>query len=211
MPVHNADIAAIFTEIAELLEIQGANPFRIRAYHNAAITIGEFGRDLPALIRKFHLAKLAAAGDWHGIQKDEATRGAIPADIKTSIGLDPITDQPINPSTSQPSVILWGTGSPRREFLHVDDLADACLFLMNHYDESEPINIGWGKDQTIRELAQTISDVVGYQGPIKWDFDKPDGTPRKLLDVSRLTEKGWQAKISLEEGVREVYRWYLGK
>ena len=84
------------------------------------------------------------------------------------------------------------------------------LFLMNHYDESEPINIGWGKDQTIRELGETISDVVGYQGSIYWDSDKPDGTPRKLLDVSRLTEKGWQAKISLEEGIREVYRWYLG-
>jgi GDP-L-fucose synthase len=166
---------------------------------------------LPALIRKFHLAKLAAAGNWQGIQKDEATHGAIPADIKTSMGLNPTTNRPISQSTSQPFVILWGTGSPRREFLHVDDLADACLFLMNHYDESEPINIGWGKDQTIRELAQTISDVVGYQGSIKWDSDKPDGTPRKLLDVSRLTEKGWQAKISLKEGIREVYRWYLGE
>jgi GDP-L-fucose synthase len=166
---------------------------------------------LPALIRKFHLAKLAAARDWDGIQKDEAAHGPIPADIKTSIGLDPITNQPINQSTNRPSVILWGTGSPWREFLHVDDLSDACLFLMNHYDESEPVNIGWGKDQTIRELAETISDIVGYKGSIKWDAGKPDGTPRKLLDVSRLTEKGWQAKINLEEGIREVYRWYLGE
>jgi len=166
---------------------------------------------LPALIRKFHLAKLATAGDWQGIQKDEAAHGAIPDDIKTSMGLDPVTNQPIGRSTHQPSVILWGTGSPRREFLHVDDLADACLFLMRHYDESEPINIGWGKDQTIRDLAEAIAEIVGYQGSVKWDSAKPDGTPRKLLDVSRLTGKGWQAKISLEDGIRDVYRWYSGE
>ena len=166
---------------------------------------------LPALIRKFHLAKIAAAGDWEGIQKDEDAFGSIPEDIKTSIGLDPITNQPVNQSTNQPSVILWGTGSPRREFLHVDDLSDACLFLMDHYDESEPINIGWGKDQTIRDLAESIAEIVGYNGSVKWDSGKPDGTPRKLLDVSRLTEKGWQAKISLEDGIRQVYRWYLGE
>ena len=166
---------------------------------------------LPALIRKFHLAKLAAAGDWEGVQKDETTHGPIPDDIKISMGLDPMSNQPINPSTHQPSVILWGTGSPRREFLHVDDLSDACLFLMSHYDESEPINIGWGKDQTIRELAETISDIVGYKGSKKWDSGKPDGTPQKLLDVSRLTKKGWQAKVNLEDGIRDVYRWYLGE
>ena len=166
---------------------------------------------LPALIRKFHLAKLAAAGDWQGLQKDEAAHGAIPDDVKISMGLNPVTNQPANPSVNQPQVMLWGTGSPRREFLHVDDLADACLFLMNRYDESELINIGWGKDQTIRELAKTISNIVGYEGSIKWDSGKPDGTPRKLLDVSRLTEKGWQAKINLADGIREVYRWYLGE
>ena len=166
---------------------------------------------LPALIRKFHLAKLAAAGDWEGVQKDETAHGPIPDDIKTSIGLDPITNQPINQSTHQPSVILWGTGSPRREFLHVDDLSDACLFLMSHYEESEPINIGWGKDQTIYNLAETICNIVGYEGAKKWDSGKPDGTPRKLLDVSRLTAKSWQAKISLEDGIRQVYRWYLGE
>jgi GDP-L-fucose synthase len=166
---------------------------------------------LPALIRKFHLAKLAAAGDWQGLQKDEAAHGAIPDDVKISMGLNPVTNQPANPPVNQPQVMLWGTGSPRREFLHVDDLADACLFLMNRYDESELINIGWGKDQTIRELAKTISNIVGYEGSIKWDSGKPDGTPRKLLDVSRLTEKGWQAKINLADGIREVYRWYLGE
>ena len=166
---------------------------------------------LPALIRKFHLAKLAAAGDWQGLQKDEAAHGAIPDDVKISMSLNPVTNQPANPSVNQPQVMLWGTGSPRREFLHVDDLADACLFLMNRYDESELINIGWGKDQTIRELAKTISNIVGYEGSIKWDSGKPDGTPRKLLDVSRLTEKGWQAKINLADGIREVYRWYLAE
>ena len=166
---------------------------------------------LPAMVRKFHLAKLAAAADWQGVQKDEADHGAIPDDIKLSIGLDPTTNLPIKESNNQPSVILWGTGSPRREFLHVDDLADACLFLMNHYNQSEPINIGWGKDQTIRELAATISDIVGYRGSIKWDSGKPDGTPQKLLDVSKLTEKGWQAKINLADGIRDVYRWYLGE
>ncbi len=166
---------------------------------------------LPAMIRKFHLAKLAAARNWEGVQKDEAVHGPIPNEMKISMGLDPITNQPADPPANPPAVTLWGTGSPRREFLHVNDLADACLFLMNNYDESELINIGWGKDQTIRELAEMISDIVGYNGSIKWDSGKPDGTPRKILDVSKLAEKGWRAKIDLEEGIQEVYRWYLGE
>jgi GDP-L-fucose synthase len=160
---------------------------------------------LPALIRKFHLAKLASEGDWEGIQKEEAAYGAIPDDIKDALGLDPITNQTIN----QPSVILWGTGAPRREFLHVDDLADACVFLMNLYQESEIINIGWGRDQTIRELAAMISEIIGYQGAIKWDADKPDGTPQKLLDVSKLNNLGWRAKIKLKDGIQAVYQWYV--
>jgi GDP-L-fucose synthase len=163
---------------------------------------------LPALIRKFHLAKLAAAGDWQAILKDEAARGRIPDDIKSAIGIDPATNQPLDRSTNRPTVIVWGTGAPRREFLHVDDLADAGVFLMNHYDESDIINIGWGRDQSILELAQMVSDVVGYRGNIKWDSAKPDGTPQKLLDVSRLAKMGWQPKIALEDGIREVYRWY---
>ena len=165
---------------------------------------------LPALIRKFHLAKLASEGNWKGIQKDEAAYGLIPGDIKNAIGLDPVTNQAANQSTTQPTIILWGTGAPRREFLHVDDLADACVFLMNHYDQSEIINIGWGKDQTILELADLIFKIVGYKGDIKWDSGKPDGTPQKLLDVSRLTKSGWQAKIELEDGIRQVYEWYVG-
>lgn len=164
---------------------------------------------LPALIRKFHLAKSAAAGNWDEIKKEESTFGPIPDDIKSSIGINPSTHQPINSPTHQPEVILWGTGAPRREFLHVEDLADACLFLMKNYHESEIINIGWGQDQTIRELAELISDIIGFKGSIKWDADKPDGTPQKLLEVSRLSKLGWQPKIKLKTGIRQVYQWYL--
>ncbi len=166
---------------------------------------------LPALIRKFHLAKLASSGDWDGIRTDEATFGPIPDDIKTAICLDPITNQPVNQSTNQPVTLIWGTGSPRREFLHVDDLADACLHLMQTYNDTEIINIGWGKDQTIQELAGLISEAVGYSGTIEWDHTKPDGTPQKLLDVSRLTKLGWKPKIELKDGIRQVYRWYLDR
>ncbi len=163
---------------------------------------------LPALIRKFHLAKLAAAGNWQSIQKDEAARGAIPDDIKSTIGLDPATGNPLDRSAYHPSVVLWGTGAPRREFMHVDDLADAGVFLMNRYDDSDIINIGWGRDQSILELAEMVSEVVGYRGDIKWDETKPDGTPQKLLDISRLKKLGWQPRITLQNGIREVYAWY---
>ncbi len=108
-----------------------------------------------------------------------------------------------------PEVVVWGSGSPRREFLHVDDLADACLYLMNQYNEPEPINVGTGEDLTIRELAETIQRLTGYAGKLTWDFSKPDGTPRKLLDVSRLTALGWKARIPLEQGLRDTLRWYL--
>jgi GDP-L-fucose synthase len=163
---------------------------------------------LPALIRKFHLAKLALTGDWQAIDKDEAARGAIPDDVKSAIGLELSTGKPRDPSHGQPSVIIWGTGTPRRELLHVDDLAAAGVFLMKHYDESDIINIGWGRDQSILELAELVSDVVGFKGNIKWDESKPDGTPQKLLDISRLTKLGWQPEITLRDGIREVYEWY---
>lgn len=123
---------------------------------------------IPALIRKFHDAKISRAS----------------------------------------SAIIWGTGLPSREFLHVDDLADACVFLMGRYDESEPINVGVGRDITIRELAEMIQDVVGFDGEIVYDPTKPDGVPRKLLDVTRITEVGWQAKIPLLDGLRETYSWF---
>ena len=110
---------------------------------------------------------------------------------------------------SEPSVTVWGTGSPRREFLHVDDLADACLHLMDNYSGDEPVNIGVGKDISIGELAELVRDVVGYSGEVSYDTTKPDGTPRKLLDVSRLESLGWQAKIPLREGVEQTYAWFL--
>jgi len=112
-------------------------------------------------------------------------------------------------ASDQQTVTLWGTGTPRREFLHVDDLADACVFLMNHYEESEIINIGVGKDISISELADRIKDVVGFQGTIRYDRSKPDGAPRKLLDVGKLKALGWQPKISLSEGIEMTYRWYM--
>lgn len=104
-----------------------------------------------------------------------------------------------------PAVTIWGTGTPRREFLHVDDLADACYYLMQHYDEPGLVNIGVGHDISILELAQLISRIVGYQGRIEHDLSKPDGTPRKLMDVSKLHGLGWKARIGLEEGIRAVY------
>lgn len=107
------------------------------------------------------------------------------------------------------SVVLWGTGAPRREFLHVDDLANACLTLLADYDDPAPINIGSGFDVTIAELAATVAEVVGWSGQIVWDASKPDGTPRKLLDVSRIEALGFKAEIELPEGIASTYRWYL--
>ena len=105
-------------------------------------------------------------------------------------------------------VVVWGSGKPFREFLHVDDLADACLFLMSNYNSSEIINIGTGKDLSIAELAYLIKDIIGYDGNIIFDTSKPDGTPRKLLDVSKLFNMGWKPRITLEEGIRSTYSWY---
>ena len=124
---------------------------------------------LPALIRKFHEARI----------------------------------------NQEKQVAVWGSGKPRREFLHVDDLAAACVFLMKHYQEPKIINIGSGKDISIANLALLVKDVVGYEGEITFDLSKPDGTPRKLLDISRIRELGWQAKIPLREGIESTYRWFL--
>ncbi|KKQ04273.1 MAG: NAD-dependent epimerase/dehydratase [Candidatus Moranbacteria bacterium GW2011_GWF1_36_4] len=124
---------------------------------------------LPALLRKFHEAKI----------------------------------------NNQKEVLIWGTGSPKREFLHVDDLADACIFLMENYNENEIVNIGTGQDISIRELAEAVKRIVGFEGEIKNDTSKPDGTPRKLLDVSKLHSLNWKHKIELNQGIKDTYQWFL--
>ena len=124
---------------------------------------------LPALIRKFHEAKLK----------------------------------------NEKKVMVWGSGKPKREFLHTDDLAEACFFLMKNYNSFEIINAGTGEDITIKDLAEKIKKIVGYEGKIAWDKTKPDGTPRKLLDVSKINKIGWKSKIGLEDGIKMTYEWYL--
>jgi GDP-L-fucose synthase len=106
------------------------------------------------------------------------------------------------------SVEIWGTGMPRREFLHVDDLADAVLYLLQRYDAEPIVNVGWGEDLTIRELAETVMSAIGYSGALTFDHSKPDGTPRKLLDVSRLYDLGWRPRISLQAGIESTYAWF---
>lgn len=124
---------------------------------------------LPAMIRRFHEAKISGAN----------------------------------------SVTLWGTGEPRREFLHVDDLAAACIFLLEHYDGDIPLNVGCGKDITIKELAETVAEVVGFNGTLLWDTSKPNGTPQKLLDTSRINKLGWTPQIDLRDGIETTYKWYV--
>lgn len=111
-------------------------------------------------------------------------------------------------ASAAPSVTNWGTGSPRREFLHADDLADACLHLLEDYDDPEPVNVGTGSDVTIAEAAAMIASIVGYDGETRWDVSKPDGTPRKLLDVSKLVATGWAPRISLTDGLEQTVAWY---
>jgi GDP-L-fucose synthase len=107
------------------------------------------------------------------------------------------------------SIPVWGSGTPRREFLHTDDLADASLFLLEHYDQPDLINVGCGEDVTIRELAETVCDVLGYEGALEFDPTKPDGTPRKLLDIAKIKSLGWAPKIPLREGIANAYRWFV--
>ncbi|MFA5354118.1 MAG: GDP-L-fucose synthase [Thermodesulfovibrionales bacterium] len=170
---------------------------------------------LPALIRKFHLAKLSMTGDRDGIHRDEARYGRIPDDLLSSLGLHRDHQNPslLTPFSSQPpKVVLWESGEPYREFLHVDDLADACIFLMGNCDYQqigEFINIGTGEDIRIKDLARITSNIVGFEGTVRHDPSKPDGTPRKLLDVSRIHSLGWRSKIRLEEGIRTTYQWYV--
>ena len=164
---------------------------------------------LPALIRKFHEAKTS---DESRVTSDKRPNDGTKDAALTLKRSAPLTSSERSERSSPGSfVTLWGTGTPRREFLHVDDLADACVFLMNHYEDSEIINIGVGKDISISELADLIKDIVGFKGAIRYDRTKPDGTPRKLLDVSKLRALGWQPKISLREGIERTYRWYVEK
>lgn len=111
--------------------------------------------------------------------------------------------------TGAKSINVWGSGNPRREFLHTDDLADACIFLLEHYDQPDLVNVGCGEDVTIRELAETVCDVLGFDGSLDFDPSKPDGTPRKLLDISKIKSLGWSPKIPLREGIASAYRWFL--
>jgi len=180
---------------------------------------------LPAMIRKFHLAKLAMEGNLQAIQQDEIIYGAIPADIKSAIGLSPDSSALIH---HHPQVVLWGTGRARREFLHVDDMAAACVFVMKldqsfftrslaldpqpHHDSSLSfLNIGTGLDSTIAEVAGQVKEVVGFTGQLVYDENKPDGTPRKLLDTSRINELGWSPAYTLKAGLQDAYSWYAGQ
>ncbi len=172
---------------------------------------------LPALIRKFHLAKLYMKGDYESIKEDfikrpmkEFPENGSNEDINKFLNNFGI----IKNENDDTIVKLWGTGSPKREFLYVDDLAGAVVFLMEKYnyrDIGELINIGTGEDLTIKELAETVKEVVGFNGKIEWDNSKPDGTPRKLLDVSKISKLGWKATTSLKEGIKLTYIDYLGK
>lgn len=172
---------------------------------------------LPALIRKFQLARMAAQGDIDSIRRDEKRFGRIPDDIKAAIGLDRHSPG-LDPSAASARVIVWGSGSPKREFLHVDDMADACVHIMAMAEtdlvrrlppQSAPLlNLGTGVDCSIRELAQMVKEAVGFSGELAFDSTRADGTPRKLLDVSRVRALGWQAGIELREGIRRVSRWY---
>jgi GDP-L-fucose synthase len=191
---------------------------------------------LPALIRKFHLAKLLSQGDFNAVRKDFMTwgnrdiiikkrnvviNGASPVeDILSVLNHFGICGQLANSrlgtqnSTLSASVELWGSGEPYREFLHVDDCANACILLMESYGYEaigEFVNIGSGEDRKIRELAEMVREVVGFDGDVRWDRTKPDGTPKKLLDVSKLKAIGWKPGIELQEGVTRTYDWYCSQ
>lgn len=166
---------------------------------------------LPALIRKFHLARLLRAVDIAGIEKDFASNPfntELTEDTERTEGLKDVL---ASYGVTADAVEVWGTGSPRREFLNVDDCASAVVFLMENYSGERHVNVGTGEDLSIRELAELVKEVVGFEGKLRLNPEYPDGTPRKLMDVSRLREMGWKPSISLEEGIRKTYEWYLGR
>jgi GDP-L-fucose synthase len=186
---------------------------------------------IPAIIRKCHLAKLGAAGKSDAIERDERVFGIIPADIKTSLASSQTAH--IAPTGAKsdkytPYVQLWGSGTARREFLHADDMAAACFLVMSMSQQSYErslamqvdsvelarpsfLNIGTGRDCTIREVAEMIQEVVGFAGELRFDSSQPDGTPQKLLDTSRINGLGWQPRFSLKDGLADTYRWYCSQ
>ena len=188
---------------------------------------------LPAFIRKFHLAKSAAHGDWDAIARNEAAHGPIPGDFAANlVAISKFNGHDIPESFStgaenvgpNPAIKLWGTGSPRREFLYSDDLADACVLLMEKLDQlfAKPapreftasnhlINIGYGEETTIRTLAEEVAGIVGFDGPLDWDATRPDGSPRKLLDSKKINSIGWTPSTPLNQGIRLAYADYLSK
>lgn len=185
---------------------------------------------LPALIRKMHLGKCLIKNDWAAIKKDFSKNPVegITGEESTEVISEKLAKYGISKTESEVSITLWGTGTPKREFLHASDLADACVFIMenidfqdlaNFYKERNPkeasevknthINIGTGVDLSIRELARLIQDITQFTGKIIWDSSKPDGTMRKLMDVSKLHSLGWQEKIPFKEGIEKVYSAYI--
>jgi len=198
---------------------------------------------IPALIRKFHLAKLAENGDWISIEKDQSRYGTIPEDVMSTLAAISISKGHEVPSafnlhpsapTTKTSMVIWGSGNVRREFLHVEDMADACVFLMGLPDETyekglQPeipaqtsvssdstssyvplfYNIGTGEDHTIQAYSKMVSEAIGFKGEIAFDPTKPEGMPKKQVDVTRLNRLGWKAKIPLSEGIRKTYEDYL--
>ena len=182
----------------------------IRLFHNNFDLINS--HVLPAMIRKFHLAKTAMTNHWTEIEKDQKRFGVIPADILENL------------NAGGKQVTLWGSGSPFREFLSSDDLAAAIVFLLQNVDAKDIsgeanqdhnpcaiLNVGYGSDVTIKELAETVKEVVGYEGEIVWDATKPDGSPKKMMDSSKIHELGWKPKVDLKSGIKLAYGWYLGE
>ncbi len=172
---------------------------------------------LPALIRKMILGKLLQENDWAGIRNDlnklpiEGVNGTFSEEVILKV----LNKYGITVNNGISSITLWGSGTPMREFLHVDDMADASVFVFLNYDAPDKmpshVNIGCGEDQTIKELTDIVKSTIGYEGEIIWDSTKPDGTPRKLLDVSKLNSLGWKPTITLEDGIRRVTNVYKNR
>ena len=172
---------------------------------------------LPALIRKMYLGKCLIENDWTKLRADlnkrpiEGVNGSYSDDIVLQV----LNKYGISIQDNEVAITLWGSGSPMREFLHVDDMADSSVYLLLNYDAPDTlpshVNAGCGEDQTIKQLSEIVRKTVGYEGKVNWDSSKPDGTPRKLLDVSKLKNLGWKPAISLEEGIKRVVSVYINE